>query len=168
MKNLYIMFCCLVISLLMGCRVMDAPEGAGPGVRVDDPRAPQAGIRYNTVVILDKSLEDWNGKVFDPPLLEYLWPQEPEKRSKIAVESTNSRRTETGTLEAWAILRNRTDYPLQIEGRTQFFDAEKAPAEAASAWQRVFIPPQGVATYKELSTKIQGISYYYIEIREGR
>jgi hypothetical protein len=157
-----------VTAILPGCKVADVHEGAGGGVRVRDSRVPQAGIRYNTVVILDKSLENWNGKVFDPPLLEYFWPQEKKKRSKIAVESTNSRRTETGTLEAWAILRNRTDHDLQLEGRTQFFDADKAPAENPTAWQRIFLPPQSVATYKDSSTKIDGIGYYYVEIREGR
>lgn len=159
---------CLLAVAVAGCTVTDVREGAGGGVRVDDPRAPQAGIRYNTVVIIDKSLENWDGKVFDPEFVGYFWPQEKHKRSKIAVESTDSRRTPTGTLEVWAVLRNRTDFPLQIEGRTQFFDAAKAPAEGPTAWQRVYLPPQSVATYRELSTKVNEINYYYVEIREGR
>ena len=84
------------------------------------------------------------------------------------MESTNGRRTPTGTIEVWAVLRNRTDSPLQIEGRAQFFDADRAPAEGPTAWQRVFLPPNGVATYKEASTKVLQIAHYYIEIREGR
>ena len=163
----WVALCTLV--LVGGCTT-DVREGAAPGVRVQDSSAPQAGIRYNTVVIVDKSLQNWDGKVFDPPWLEAIssGPKEENKRSKIAVESTNSRRTATGTLEVWAILRNRTDFPLQIEGRTQFFDAAKAPAEGPTAWKRVSLPPQSVATYKEYSTNVEGISYYYIEVREGR
>ena len=158
------------LVLCAGCQTQ-VYEGAGPGVRVDDPRAPQAGIRYNTVVIVDKSLENWDGKLYDPEwssIFDPFGPKDKTKRAKIAVEKTNSRRSPTGTLEVWAVLRNRTDYPLQIEGRTQFFDNDKAPSEGPTAWQRVYLPPQSVATYKEFSTKIQNINYYYVEIREGR
>jgi hypothetical protein len=157
------------LAMVAGCTT-DVREGAAPGVQVRDSRAPQAGIRYNTVVIVDKSLQNWDGKVFDPPWAEAIsaGPKEENKRSKIAVESTNSRRTATGTLEVWAILRNRTDFPLQIEGRTQFFDEAKAPAEGPTAWKRLFLPPQSVATYREYSTKVEGIGFYYVEIREGR
>ena len=141
------------VSLMMlnACAQEDMiKEGASPGVRVDDKRAPYATIRYNTVAILDKSLQRING------------------RGKIAVESSGARRSPTGTLEAFAVLRNRTDYPLQIEGRVQFFDAQKFPADGPTAWQRVYLPPNSVAGYKELSTQVHGIGYYYIEIREGR
>ena len=157
----------VVVLALTGCTI-DAPEGAPVGVRVQDSRALQAGIQYNTVVITDKSLQSWDGKVYDPPFLNYIWPNEKHKRSKIAVESTNSRRTPTGTLEIWAVLRNRTDHPLQVEGRAQFFDADKVPSDGPTAWQRVYLPPQSVATYKEFSTKIHEVSYYYVELREGR
>jgi len=109
----------------------------------------------NTVNILDKSLQHWAGE-----------PE--EKGGKIAVESTNARRNPTGTLEVWAVIRNRTDGQLQIEGRTQFFDRQQAPVEGPTAWQRVILPPNGVATYKEFSTMVDEPAYYYIEIREGR
>ena len=138
-----------------GCEQPLIPEGAAPGVQVRDPHAPYATVRLNTVNIIDKSLANWHGK-------------EDEKYSKIAVEQTNSRRTATGTLEVWATLRNRTDYPLQIEGRSQFFDSDQAPVEGPTAWQRVFLPANSVATYKEFSTKVEDVAYYYIEIREGR
>jgi uncharacterized protein YceK len=155
---------------LSGCTTVDVREGPGPGVRVRDSRAPQAGIRMNSVAIIDESLQKWDGKVFDPPWSSIFQagPKERDKRSKIAVESTNSRRTPTGTLEVWAVLRNRTDFPLQIEGRTQFFNRDQAPIEGPTAWQRVHLPPNAVATYQEFSTKIEEIAFYYIEIREGR
>jgi hypothetical protein len=30
------------------------------------------------------------------------------------------------------------------------------------------LPPQGTGVYREFSTKIEEIAYYYVEIREGR
>ena len=139
-----------------GCEQASVNEGASRGVRVRDGRAPQAGIQYNTAVFLDKSLQRWYG-VGDA-----------DKYAKITVESTDSRRTPTGTLEAWAVLRNRTDHRLQVEGRVQFFDKDKVPCEAPSAWQRLYLNPQSVETYRGFSTQVENVVYYYIELREGR
>lgn len=150
---------CLTIGLffvmLTGCTSTTIREGAAPAVRVQNEEIPSAGIRFNTVNIIDDNLANWQGKA------EKRW-------SKIAVESTNSRRTATGTLEAWGVLRNRTDYPLQIEGRTTFFDQYQVPVEKETSWKRVILPPNGVAAYKEFSTQTNDVAFYYIEIREGR
>jgi hypothetical protein len=154
--------------VLSGCEedVSRRWEGPAPGVKVDDPTQPYATIRYNTAVILDKSLQDWSYK----PKKFLFWETEEDRRNvgKIAVESTGSKRTPTGTLEAYAVIRNRTNYPLQIEARTTYFDQDKVPCEQPTAWQRVFLQPNAVNTYKECSTKVQEVAYYYIEIREGR
>jgi hypothetical protein len=162
-RKLLVGVCGLVC--IAGCSTVDVREGAAPGVRV-----PEVGIRYNSVGIIDKSLQDWDGPVFDPTWSSMFagGRKERDKKSKIAVESTDSKRSGTGTLEVWAVLRNRTDHALQIEGRTTFFDAGKAPAEKPTAWQRVMLPPQAVATYRDFSTKVEEVNYYYIEIREGR
>ena len=156
--------------LLVGCSTIEVKEGPAPGVHVDDSRMPQAGIRYNTAVIIDKSLENWDGRVFDPEWSGMFrkGSMERRRRSKIAVESTDSRRTATETLEVWAVLRNRTDYPLQLECRTQFFDASKVISDGPTAWQRIYLSPQSQETYREFSTKTKEVNYYYIEIREGR
>ena len=158
------------ILCLLGCTAVDVREGAAPGVHVRDARAPQAGIRMNTVNIIDESLQKWDGKVFDPPesSIFNMGPKERSKYAKLAVESTNARRSPTGTVEVWTVLRNRTDYPLQIEGRTQFFDSDQAPVEGPTAWHRIYLPPNSIGTYREFSTKVMEIGYYYIEIREGR
>jgi uncharacterized protein YcfL len=71
-------------------------------------------------------------------------------------------------LEAWAVLQNRTNSPLQIEGRITFFDKDKVSCEAPTAWQKVFLQPNSLEKYGDFSTKTQEVSYYYIEIREGR
>jgi hypothetical protein len=134
-------------------------EGASPGIRVSE-----ASPRMNTVGILDKSLADWNAQA--------SWfggDSEGDRMSKIAVERTGGRATPTNNLEAWAMLRNRTDHPLQLEGRVTFFDASETPAEGPTGWQRIFLPPQGTATYSGSSSKpLSVVRYYYIEVREGR
>ena len=156
--------------LVAGCSVHMAHEGPAPGVRVRDARSPQAGIRLNTVNIIDESLQKWDVKKYNPGWLPLVagGREERHRYSKIAVESTTAKRTPTGTLEAIAVLRNRTDHPLQIEGRTQFFDETQIPVEGPTAWQRVYLEPNAVAAYREMSTKTGEIAYYYIEIREGR
>lgn len=143
---------CLLIGTalaLTGCKSVNVNEGAMPGARVDDDRAPDARLNLDTVVILDKALQD-------------------RRAGKIAIENSGARRTATGTLEVYAVIRNRTDHPQQIEARTQFFDDVKAPIEGPTMWQRVYLDPQAVAAYREMSTRVQGISHYYVEIREAR
>lgn len=163
MRSLYIklIFFIGMVSTL-GCSTVALNEGPAPGVKVKTPSGEDI-LRMNSVAILDKSLQKWY--VYENSL---TGPREYGKVGKIAVESTGTRRSQTGTIEAWALLRNRTDYMLQVEGRVQFFDAAKAPVEGPTAWQRVILPPNSVSTFKEFSTNVMDIGYYYIEIREGR
>ncbi len=161
------------VSFFVGCTtVVKVSEGASPGVQVRDPMAPNARICMNSVAIVDKSLQQWDTKrvEYQPA---WLWifsggSPENEKYSKIAVEGTNARRSPTGTVEVWATFRNRTDYPLTIECRSQFFDRQEAPVEGPTAWQRVHLPQQSVGSYKEFSTNVMDVGYYYIEVREAR
>lgn len=136
-------------TLLAGCQVPPVTEGPAPGIRVLDDRAPNARLNLDTVVILDKSLQ--TGKV-----------------GKLAVERSLGRRTATQTLEVIAVIRNRTDYPQQIEGRTQFYDAAGVPIEGPTAWQRLILDPQSINTYREFSTRTADVAHYYVEIREAR
>ena len=156
-RIIFLLSCLLVV----GCNSY-VTEGPGPAVRVDDPKAPYATIRYNSVVFLDKSLSRSleQNEIFG-------WQIGPKQIAKIAVETQGGRRTPQGTLEVFATFRNRTDFPLQLEGRVQFFDTDKVPIEGPSAWQRIYLPPNGVAAYTEKSVKTNAV-YYYIEIRGGR
>ncbi len=149
MNKFFSIVCVSAIVVLAGCKTVDVSEGASPGIRINDAEAPNARIIMDTAVILDKSLQ--NGRA-----------------GKLAIESTGARRTATGTLEAYAVIRNRTDYPLQVEGRVQFFDGMNVPVEGPTGWQRIYLDPQAVGAYKELSARVNDIAHYYIEIREGR
>ena len=87
--------------------------------------------------------------------------------NKVLVQSVAARRTETGTVEVQARLVNCTDFPLQIQGRTMFLDANFMDTEPPSAWRRVFLSPRSLGQYSELSTGFRNISNFTIEIREG-
>ena len=134
----------------VGCVTSINDEGAAPGVRIDDPNAPFATAQIDTVVVLDRALSDLNG------------------RGKIAVEATGAERTSTGTLEVWANLRNRTQYDLQVEARVSFFDSNLRPVEQTPGWKRLFLPPNSLTGYSDLSLRSDRIDHYLIEIREGR
>ena len=141
---LAVMITALVLALV-GCDQYKVGEGSYGATRVHSPMSPQTRVQLNNVALLDASIA-----------------------GKLAVERSGARRNPTGTLEAWATLRNRTDFPIQVEGRVQFFDENEAPVEGPTTWQRIYLPPQGISHYKESSYKVYGISYYFIEIREGR
>lgn len=131
----------IVVVLGMGCTRMRIAEGTHPPVRID---TGNTGIRYNSVSLTDDSIQ-----------------------GKIGVEASNWSRTPTGNAQVWVQLRNRTDYMLQVEARTQFFDASKAPLGVPSAWQRVMLSPNTSTTYRESSAR-PDTAYYYVEVREGR
>ena len=145
-----------------GCLVSKSQEGATTGERVKHKSGQSLGPKMNTVAILDKSLQRWimfeetaDGSIHHATV------------GKIAVESSGAKRNETGTLKVWAVLRNRTDYDLQIEARVQFFDEYKVPVEGPSSWQRMVLPANSVSAYKENSLGMNELKYYYIEVREG-
>ncbi len=145
-KTIRIGLAATAVMLVASCATVD--EGPQPGLRVNDANAPYATVQYDRVVIVDKSLQSSRG-------------------GKIAIENQGARRTPSGTVEVFATIRNRTDYPLQIEGRVQFFDADKVPVEGPSAWQRVYLGPNSIDAWRESSARTD-IAHYYVEIREGR
>jgi allantoicase len=143
-----IILAALALPLLAACQT-PSQEGAQLGIRVDDARAPTARVIYDQVAILDKTLQS-------------------AKAGKLAIESQGARRTATGTLNVIVQVRNRTDFPQVIEARTSFFDGGFAPTENPSGWNRLHLPPNGIATYQESSMGAANVAHYYVEIREAR
>jgi hypothetical protein len=89
--------------------------------------------------------------------------------NKVYVRTVNARRTPTGTVEVWSQIVNCTDYPLMAEARTQFFDGTQYPSEPVSAWKRIALDPRTSNTYREMSIGSgDKVSYYMVELREGR
>ena len=128
-------------AALASCTRTVIREGAYPPVRV-----PQrsTGVRENNATLVDASLQ-----------------------GKIAIEASNWDRTATGNAQVWVQIRNRTDYFLQVEARTQFYAASGAPLGKASAWQRIQLGPNAHDTYRENSLQ-SAVGSYSVEIREGR
>jgi hypothetical protein len=142
-----------VLAGLFGCQE-PSREGAMVAQKIDSQMAPNATIHLNQVVILDRDLQDTPGAT--------------KRAGKITVERQGGTRLTTGAMEVYATFRNRTDFPLQLECRTQFFGSQQEPVEGPSAWQRVMLPPLGITTFKGASLAFNNIEYYYIEVREGR
>jgi hypothetical protein len=134
----------LLALLATGCKITGLEEGASSAVYIDHPDYPETKLRLNNVALLDDSIA-----------------------RKIEVQRSGSRRTATDTLQVFAVYRNRTDYSLQIESRVWFMDTDKNTVEGPTAWKRIMLDPNAIVNWKELSTE-RDISYYYIEVREGR
>lgn len=174
MKRMHrkIVFTTLLCGVLVsGCVTTE------PCRRILDNRAPVTGMRLNAVNIVDQSLHTkkvWatycEGRRISTTSGDFTKdnPAELFERFKITVENHNSRPTPTGTMEVWTVVRNQTDFPLQMEARTWFFDRHEIPSEKPTAWQRVYLPPQSIGNYREFSTPEQDAHHYFVEIREGR
>jgi len=131
----------IAVIALSGCAPTVVTEGTHPPVLIP---GENTNVRLNNVSLTDDALA-----------------------GKVAIQGSGWQETDTGTAQVWVQIRNRTDYYLQLQCRTQFYDAQKAPLGQPSAWQRVMASPNAITTYRENSTH-QGPGYYYVEIREGR
>ena len=88
--------------------------------------------------------------------------------NKLYVRAINARRTATGTVEVVAQVVNCTDFPLNAEARTQFYDNAQIPSEPVSAWKRVHLPARTSNLYNEFSMGAQSVDAYLIEMRETK
>lgn len=87
---------------------------------------------------------------------------------KVFVRSVSSRRTPTGTVEVVSQVVNCTDYPLNLEARTQFYDPGQTASEPVSAWKRFAMPARSSNTYRESSLGTRNAAFYMVEMRETR
>lgn len=88
--------------------------------------------------------------------------------NKLYIRAITARRTATGTVEVVAQVVNCTDFPLNAEARTQFFDAAQVPSEPVSAWKRFHLSPRTANAYSEFSMGAQTVDGYMIEMRETK
>ncbi|MGR9051772.1 MAG: hypothetical protein ACU84J_03920 [Gammaproteobacteria bacterium] len=155
----------VVLFSLTACERTIMREGATPGLRVRDYHQPHASIRLNSVNIIDPNLQSRANKVLGMEIQAFS--DKADYIGKIAVENHGGKRTGTGTLEIYVVLRNRTQYPLQVECRALFFDEHEVPVEGPTVWQRVYLDQNGLSSCTMQSTLLN-TSYYYVELREGR
>jgi hypothetical protein len=172
MNKLLLFTMAFLAFIFSGCATTEPPCRT-----ILDNRAPVTGMSINAVNIVDQSIHTkkiWatycNGHKMsthtEGPNKDN--PADYYERFKITVEKHGSERTPTGTLLVYTILRNQTDFPLQVEARTWFMDDKEIPSEKSTAWQRLQLPPKTIGTYKESSTETQNAHYYFVEVREGR
>lgn len=115
--------------------------------------------QINSVVYIDHTLNRY--EINRSPLPD-------RKVVKVTTERFGSRISETGTLKAWAILKNRTEYDLQLEARVTFMDDELVPIDGdTSSWKRMYLPAGSVGTFRDSSLSFDA-THFMIEIREGR
>lgn len=88
--------------------------------------------------------------------------------NKLYVRQVTAQRTATGTVRVIGQVINCTDYPLNIEARTQFYDQGQAPSEPVSAWKRLNIAPRTTNTYSESSLGAKNVQFYMVELKETR
>ena len=168
MKHLNYKKAWLILFMILGlpaCERTIVREGATPGLHVRDARMPHARIRLNTVNIIDPDLQARDNQVFGIEIAAFS--KKADYIGRIAVENHGGSRSPTGTLDIHVVLRNRTQFPMQVECRALFFDEQEIPVEGPTNWQRVYIDQNGIGSCKMLSTLLN-TSYYYVEIREGR
>lgn len=145
----------LAILNFSGCTTHEGPTY---GEKVLDEKQNNI-FRLNTVAILDKSLQKW----------EYQdGSDEHSTKSKIAVENLGIRSLDAGNVEVFTTIRNRTDYPLQLSIRSQFYDDNQITTEEPSAWKRTFLQKNSVLTYKEKSITAFSVTNFLIEVKEGK
>lgn len=88
--------------------------------------------------------------------------------NKLFVRNVVAQRTPTGTVKVVSQIVNCTDFPLNLEARTQFYDQSQVPSEQASAWKRFPAPPRSLSTYSESSLGTKNVQFYMVELRETR
>ncbi|MBR9906934.1 MAG: hypothetical protein GYB30_02660 [Gammaproteobacteria bacterium] len=154
MKTKLALVTALVLTLAAcGTTTQNGYTGANPVQRTTTNE-------LNTIVFIDHSLNRTD-------ITKTMFGEKVSNTVKVTLDRSGMSNTATGQLEVWTMIRNRTDYDLQIEGKALFFDANQAPLMDESMWRRVFVPANGTAIYKETSLNNRA-EYFLVELREGR
>lgn len=114
-------------------------------------------IGFNTVVFIDYKLN----RNFKDGLAG------PNKVIRLSSAGHGIARTDTGTSQVWLELRNHTDHNYMVEARTRFYTESGMPTDAEPVWQRLPVPANGNAVYREKSIGSERLQYR-IEVRQAR
>jgi hypothetical protein len=148
------------VALLAGGLFLGACNTTQNGYSGNHPVQRTSNTELNSIVFIDHALNRTD-------LTKTPLGTNAKTTVKVTIDRSGIRNTETGTIEVWSILRNRTDYDLQLEGKAMFFDAASAPIGDESMWRRVYVPANGTAVYRETSLSSQAANFI-LEFREGR
>lgn len=139
----------LCAAAIQGCHTND--PGPLRGLATNNPDQQMDSIR-----ILDRSLMARQKKLFGNFV----------NKSRIVIEKEGVGATDTGLPEVWVVVRNLTDQPLNLEGRTTWFDIDEVPIDTRSGWHRFFVPPHSTETYRDTAV-FSRATHYQVDIRVG-
>lgn len=131
--------------------------GCQPTMTPQEHEQRTAEVEYNTVVFTDYDLN----REFSRGL------RGPDKVIRLTAENHGIERTDTGTSQVWVTLRNHTDYNYTVEARTHFYSQGGMPTDAKPVWQRVSVPANSLATYREKSVSTKELQYR-VEVRQAK
>jgi len=86
-------------------------------------------------------------------------------RNRMLVQQVLGRRDVDGNLTVFVRYVNCTDYPMIVESRTQFLDAQQAPSEPVTGWKRTVMPPNTLGNYQETSVRQPAPHNFLVEVR---
>jgi hypothetical protein len=149
--------------LAIGLLPISAQAQSMPGTRTLTPNQEPAiftgSPKMNTINIIDKRIQRTHRVMVRGTQIEQ------HTFGKIGVEGAGQKTTQTGLREVWAQLRNLTDYTQVILVRTTWYDAQEAPVDGPSAWDRIHFPQNGGEIYRTQSVHPDA-EYFYIEVQE--
>lgn len=134
-----------------------ALTGCQSGMSGEERQQRTEEIRYNSIVFTDYDLNrNFSEGLFGP-----------DNVIRLTAEGHGIGRTETGTSQVWVTLRNHTDYNYTVEARTHFYTESGMPVDANAVWQRVSVPANSLATYREKSVSTNRLQYR-VEVRQAK
>lgn len=85
---------------------------------------------------------------------------------RVVVQDVKALRTQSGQLKVYARIVNCTDFPMILEVRTQYLDANQVIAEPVTGWRRMHLPARTLGNYQETSIMKPMPDSFLIELRE--
>ncbi len=145
----------LVVSALLVAGLLTAGCQSGMSKEEFQQRTEETG--YNTVTFTDYTLN----RRFKDGLTG------PDNVIRLSTTGHGIERTATGTSQVWVELRNHTDHNYMVEARTSFYTESGMPVDAKPVWQRVSVPANTRAVYREKSVSHHRLQYR-VEVRQAR
>lgn len=154
MKPTLLTLACLMLAVtLTGC-IHARPAGIAAASEVESGAANDDMDNY-----APESLPEPPAIPRELNAVEFL---DDELISDVLVQNTRHTRTGGNTFEVQATFKNLTDETVRMKVRTQYFDASRQHQEGPGAWKLLFIPGNGIETYKTYTYR-SDTEYYLIE-----
>lgn len=168
MKPLGSLCLCLLLALCAGCATTTTTSSADSEEVLVQEEPLEAAPMLDTAEAPTTYLEQDMEVIVPPPIpteLNSVAFLTDGLGERVLVQNTTYHRTPSNTLEVVTSFKNITKKDVRLKVRTQFFDGDRVHQEGPRAWTMVFLPPQGIDTYKSHSYDKDAL-YYYVEVVE--